>query len=78
MPSFVASSGNVVDDESSSTRTTSGSASLLRTTPSYDRVDPTVLKIPTRLKDSDKLDALLPENSFLALQCPSGAIIYAV
>jgi len=75
MSSSVDSSGNVVDNESSSTHTASGSASRLSDDPSYDWVDPVVLKIPTRLTDSDKLDVLLPENSFLALHCPSGAIM---
>jgi len=57
MPSFVDSSVNIVDNESSSSSATSSSASLLLDYSSYDWVDPTVLKIPTRLWDPDKLDA---------------------
>jgi len=75
MSSSVDSSDNVVDIESFVTRTASGGASQLSDGLSYDWVDPTVLKIPTRLRDSDKLDQFLSENSFLAPGCPPGAIL---
>jgi len=56
------SSDNVVNIESYVTRIASGSAiegsgpGQSLDDPSYDWVDPLVLKIPTRLRDSDSLD----------------------
>jgi len=51
MSSSVDSTDNVVDIESSETRTASGGASQLSNGPSYDWVDLVVLKIPTKLRD---------------------------
>jgi len=76
MSSSVDSSDNVANIESSVTRTASGSAiegsesSQSSDDPSYDWVDPLVLKIPTRLRDSDSLDQFLAKNSFLTSDCP--------
>ena len=68
MPSFVASSHSV---DSSLTRTATGSASQSSDDPSYDCVDPAVLKIPTRIRTSEDLDKFISTNeNFLALDCP--------
>ena len=53
MPSSIESS-NAVD--SSLTRTTSSSARQLSVDPSYDWVDPSVLRIPSKIRSSDELD----------------------
>jgi len=71
------SSDNVVNIESYVTLTTSGSAieGSGFDDPSYNWVDPSVLKIPTRLRDSDSLDQVLDKNSFLKSDCPSDTIM---
>jgi len=57
------------------TRTASGSASQSSDGPSYDWVDPSVLKIPNRVRTSDDSDKFLSENdNFLMPDCPSEAI----
>jgi len=53
MSSSVDSADNVVDIESSETRIAFGGASQLSNDPSYDWVDPVVLKIPNNLRDLD-------------------------
>jgi len=74
MSASVDSSSSVVKSESSVNRTASGSASQSSNGPSYDWVDPSVLKIPTRIRSADSLDKILSENSFLSLECSSKAI----
>jgi len=81
MSSSVDSSNNVVNIESSMTRTASGSAregsELSRSSdgPSYDWVDPLMLRIPIRLRDSDSLGQFLANHSFLIVECPSDAVM---
>jgi len=74
MSSSVDSSRSVANIESFVTHTTSGSASQSSDDPSYDWVDPLVLKIPTRIRNADSLDQFLSENSFLSFECPSDAV----
>jgi len=72
MPSSVESSHSV---DSSLTRTASGSASQSSDGPSYDWVDPSVLKIPTKIRIVDDLDELFSVNkNFLAFDCPTEAL----
>jgi len=51
MSSSVDSADNVLDIDSSETRTAYSGASQLSDSPSYDWVDLVVLKIPTKLRD---------------------------
>jgi len=84
MSSFVDSSHNVVNIESSVTRAAScnvreGSASSYSSGgPSYDWVDPSVLKIPTKLRDFDSLDQFLSKNSFIRPDCPTNAMMAGI
>jgi len=72
MPSSVESSCSV---DSSVTRTASGSASQSSDNPSYDWVDPSVLRIPTKIKTADDLDKFLSINKdFLESDCPTEAL----
>jgi len=75
MPSCVESSHNVGNVESFVTHTPSGSARQSSDDLSYDWVNPSVLKIPTRIRTSDSLDQFLSENNFLTPDCPSEAIV---
>jgi len=75
MSSSVNSSNNVANIESFVTHTASGRASQSSDDPSYDWVDPSVLKIPTRSKNDDNLDQFLSENSFFTPNCLSDAIV---
>jgi len=73
MPYSVESSHSV---DSSLTRTTFGSASHSSDNPSYDWVDPSVVKIPTRIRTYDNLDKFFSANeNFLVPDCPSEALI---
>ena len=66
-------SSNVVG--SSLTCTASGSASQSSDDPSYDWVDPSVLRIPSKIKSSDDLDEFLSTHKdFLAADCPTEAL----
>jgi len=57
------------------TRTASSSTSQSSDGPSYNWVDPSILKIPTRVRTSDDLDKFLYANdNFLTPDCPSEAI----
>jgi len=73
MPSSIESSNNI---DSSLTRTASGSASQSSDDPSYDWVDPSVLRIPSKIKFSDDLDEFLSSHKdFLASDCPIEALV---
>ena len=74
MSASVDSLNSVANTESSVTRSASSNASQSSNGPSYDWVDPSVLKIPTRIRSVDILDQFLSENSFLSPECPSKAI----
>jgi len=72
MPFSVESSHSV---DSSLTRTASGSASQSSDDPSYDWVDPSVLKIPTKIRIVDHLDEFFSVNkNFLASDCSTEAL----
>jgi len=75
MSTFVDSSNNVANIESSVIHTASGSASQSSEGPCYDWVDLSVLKIPTRLRNADNLNQFIFENSFLTPNCPTDAIV---
>jgi len=69
MPSSKESSN---DMDSSLTRTASGNASQSSDGPNYDWVDPSVLRIPSKIKSSDDLDKfLLSHKNFLASNFPT-------
>jgi len=72
MPSSIESSNNM---DSSLTRTVSGSASQSSDGPNYDWVDPSVLRIPSKIKSSNDLDEFLSSHkNFLAPDCPTEAL----
>ena len=72
MPSSVESSCSV---DSSLTRTAFGSASQSLEDPNYDWVDPSVLKIPTKIRSADDLDEFFSVNkNILESDCPTEAL----